>query len=208
MKINRHNSEEKNKITAMWLYEFAYDLEKNAQNIDYLKDYINSKNKNKKFDSIDEKLADFRERIGFDLAQKIVNEMEKSGGNIVEAGCGCHTKIDSCECSVKSASAHSDRDVKIMNNILKYIKDMVGHEPGLDIITVISRCKREDGLLFNEMEKKIDRDKLISYIKDLTDSKTEVELISYKPESIDTSLEDKYKDSVADYYNHAEPESR
>ena len=206
MKISRQDQKEKSKTTAWWLYEFAYDLEKNAQNIDYLKDYLDKKLKSKQFNTIEEKLADIRERIGFDLARKITNEIEKLSQikeSTAAENCACNnSSSESCSCPVKTAMKHPERDVEIMGNILNYIKDMVKHEPHLDSATIISRCKDEEGLRFGDIEKRIDKGKLVSYINDLADSKVDGELAKYVPsDQLDVSSED----DIAEYYNHAEP---
>jgi len=208
MKIKRHSLNEKSKITAMWLYEFAHDLDKNAQNIDYLREYLNKIHKDKKFGSIDEKMADFRERLGFDLTIKIVNEMEKvSNEKMALNRCECKHSSSSCACSIKTAMAHPHRDVELMRNILTYIKDMVQHEPHLDASTVISRCKQEDGLRYNDLESKIDKGKLIGYVKDLLGAHDDSfsSLVSYIPSDSSKHQERDAEDSVAEYYNHAEP---
>jgi len=216
MKIKRHGLKEKNKITAMWLFEFAHDLDKNAQNIDYLKDYLDKVHKNKRFNSIDEKLADIKERIGFDLTQKVVNEIEKISNeklanhdhNSASNSCGCNSASNSCSCPVKTAMTHPPRDVELMSNILKYIKDMIQHEPHLDSATILSRCKDEDGLRFVDLEKKIDREKLVSYIKDLLksqDNDSNNSLVSYTPSDDKENSSVDSDNSIADYYGHAEP---
>ena len=185
----------------MWLYEFAYDLEKNAQNVDYLKNYLDKMHNKKKFNSIEEKLADIRERVGFDIARNITNEIEKisqTKESFNKEECGC----DSCECSVKTAMKHPERDVQIMGNILNYIKDMVKHVSYLDPVTILTRCKEEEGLRFNDIQNKIDREKLISYIKDLSGNTSDEPLAKYTP---DNSTHERVDDDIAEYYNHAEP---
>lgn len=208
MKINRHSQQEENKTTALWLHEFAYDLEKNAQNVDYLKDYLNKIQKGKKFGSIEEKLADIRSRVGLDLAIKLSNEIDNinhvSLSSITPGTCCGETQ--KCSCEVKTAQAqHSERDISIMNNILKYIQDMIKHEPHLDSAVVISRCKDEEGLRFNDLEKKIDHAKLISYVNDLlgVNDNSQLEAVSYTPSEALTEFD--ADDRIAEYYNHAEP---
>lgn len=209
MKIERHGTKETNKTTAFWLHEFAYDLEKNAQNIDYLKDYLNKLHKEKKFDSIEDKLADIRSRVGLDLAIKLSNEIDNinnhvSLSSVVASSC-CGT-THKCTCEVKTAQVHhSERDIMIMGNILKYIQDMIKHEPHLDSAVILSRCQNEEGLRFNDLEKKIDHTKLRKYINDLlgVNNDSQLESVSYTPNKPLTEYE--ADDRVAEYYNHAEP---
>lgn len=200
MTIRRQDYEEENKITALWLYEFAYDLEKNAHNIDYLRDYLSKIHKNKKFDSIEEKLADIRERVGFNLTRKIVNEIEKISH---EDDSSMKTSSKNIG-SIKTAMDHSDKDIELMDNILTYIKDMIRHEPHLNSTIIIFRCKSEDGLRYRELESKIDKGKLVNYIKDLLKAQSsshDSELAKYVPSDLNIESEN---DSVAEYYNHAE----
>lgn len=205
MKIERHGIKEENKITAFWLYEFAYDLEKNAQNIDYLKDYLSRQNKSKDFNNIEDKLADIRSRVGLDLAIKLSNEIDNQVhlASVKDSCCGINQK---CSCKTKIAQAqHSERDISIMNNILKYIRDMVKHEPHLDSAVIISKCKNEEGLRFNDLESKIDHTKLIKYINDLLgiNNPANLEQVSYTPSEAITEYD--ADDRIAEYYNHAEP---
>ncbi len=132
---------------ADWLNDLAKDL---------LNKYspMNESTKNK-FSSIEEKMNDIKQRIGFEQIQK---ESSKS--------CGCN----SCKCDInKSASdekkTHDERDVKLMGVILSYIKEMIKYEhtKDLSVIDVLSKCREEDNLRFNELS--IDHDKLKKFIE-------------------------------------------
>ena len=106
--------------------------------------------------------------------------------------------------------SHNSKDVDLMRNILTYIKDMVQHEPHLDSVTVLSRCKHEDGLRFGDLEKKIDRGKLVSYIDDLLShhsDKTREELVTYTPSDKSSNMTHDSDNTIAEYYSHAEPHS-
>ena len=54
-----------------WLVLFAHEFEKNAY-LENLKPVINRKY----FHSIDEKMADIKERIGFDVVSRLTDELE------------------------------------------------------------------------------------------------------------------------------------
>jgi hypothetical protein len=209
MKINRQDGKEKSNITAPWLYEFAHDLEKGAyNNVDYLKNYFDSRTKSVKFDSIDEKMADIKDRVGFDLARKISQEV--NNGSPVTASektsCGCTIPKPACSCKVKQAEyKHDARDVQLMGNILNYVKDMIKHEPHLDRATVVSRCRDEEGLGFGNL--RINQAKFESYIDDClseSDDKEKSELISYIPS--EPLGEADAQDWEAEYYRHSKPE--
>ncbi len=198
MKINRHNSKEKNEITVPWLYEFAHDLEKGAyNNVDYLKDYFDSRKKDKGFDSISEKMADIKERVGFDLARKISEETNKD------------TKITTSKTSTPSSIKqaeykHPEKDVALMANILKYVKDMIKYEPHLDRAIIIARCRDEVDLGLGRL--RINLDKFYKWIDSELDKSSEKdgsELITYIPnEPMGVGDTDDYK---AEYYSHGEP---
>lgn len=208
MKISRQDiRESEDSSTALWLKEFAYDLEKNAD-VDYLRQYLSHRqNKSKKFNNIEEKLADLRHRVGLDLAIKISNEVDRQK---TASACGCEVPKKGCSCSIKVASEnelhqHSKSDVETMDNILKYIRDMIHHEPNPDQAAVLNRCRNEDQLRFNELEKKINIEKLLAYINSLIDEKTnsKQELVGYTPTESFSEFE--ADDRIADYYSHAEP---
>lgn len=193
-------------ITASWLYEFAHDLEKKSGSIDYLKEYLDSQKKKKGFSTIEEKLADIKDRVGFDLARKISEETNKAPHKIsaeASTACACQNTCQSCQQQTKTAQQkHSEKDVKAMENVLKYIQDMVRHESHLDVGSVISRCRAEEGLGFSEL--RIDLGKLRKYIEGLlAEHQEEHASATYIPK--DRMEIDLAEDMQADYYNHANP---
>lgn len=196
MKIKRQKDLiETNKTTVFWLNDFAYELEKKAQQSDYLKEYLDKRNK-KTFSSIEEKLFDIRNRVGLDLVKKVSNQIDLEHKD-------CATE---CTCNVKNASSHSESEIKTMSNILKYISDMINSEPHLDAAIVLYRCKHEEGLGYRNLENKIDRGKLIKFINDKLIEKNPAgqgELVSYSPLKIDDEINS--ADRIADYYSHSEP---
>ena len=199
MKINRQDSKEKNNITAPWLYEFAHDLEKGAyNNVDYLKDYFDSRKKEKSFNTIDEKMADIKERVGFDLARKISEEINKDD-KLVAANTTESLK------NIKTAEyKHEEKDIKLMANILKYVKDMIHHESDLNRAVILARCRDEHDLGFERL--RINLEKFSKWIDEQLEDTKELELISYIP-SEQTSSETDVKDWEAEYYRHSKPES-
>lgn len=206
MKINRLGDNEDYKTTAFWLYEFGYDLAKNAKEIDYLRDYLNTLQVNKSFNTIDEKIADLRNRVGLDLAIKISNEINKDNISSASKECECKNNTnEKCLCKVKQASMHSEKDVSTMKNILEYIQDMIKNEPHLNAAVVISRCENENGLGFDYLSKKIDQGKLIKYIDSLLDKNklSGHQNVRYTPAVVDNDYS--VEDISAEYYNHAEP---
>jgi hypothetical protein len=201
MKVNRQDSNEKNNITAPWLYEFAYDLEKGAyNNVDYLKDYFDGRKKDKSFKSIDEKMADIKERVGFNLARKISEEVNKDD------------KVTISEDSLKTVNIknaeykHSEKDIKLMDNIMRYVKDMVKHEPHLDRAIIIARCRDEDDLGFGRL--RINLEKFYNWVDEQLEEasdKKDSELIYYIPS--EPFGDSDTQDWEAEYYRHSKPES-
>lgn len=206
-KVSRQDSYEQYNITSDWLSEFSKSLQKQSQNVDYLKEHLN-KNYKPQFRTIDEKMADIKERIGFEFVNKVIDELNKTSQTIeARASCGCDShKEAECSCKIKTAEyKHSKEDISRMSNILDYINDMIKSEPHLDPAMVISRCRDEQDLGFNKL--RINMDKLKDYIEIELNSKEDNQardLISYIPtEPETTSLRE---DDRADYYRHAEPE--
>lgn len=224
-KITRDESYETNKTTALWLYEFGHDLDKKANAPDYLKQYLEKNYKKQKFSSIEEKLADIKRRVGFEIATKITNELEKTSSSASsESSCGCPKsckkckgdcncgKKEDCGCSVKTAAKNKSKkkkdpkDIEIMDSILKYIKDMVNDKPHLDPLTILSKCREDEALKYNNISKKIDHEKLMKYIEKIISSKEHSghdHMVYYIPTD-QNSLADSHID-IAEYYNHAEP---
>lgn len=194
MKITRHSIEENYNTTAEWINDFSKELEKQAYNMDYLKDLFD---KRRGFSSIDEKMADIKERIGFELVMKVSKEIDELEEVKVASNPG-DVKIAECK--------HPEDSIRKMNNILKYINDMIAHESHVvDSASVISRCRDEENLGFGDLG--IDLGKLVEHIDKLIGSNrdSDVDDVVYTPNEPIPSGE--VADNVADYYNHAEPQS-
>jgi hypothetical protein len=185
-----------------WLTLFAHEFQKQAY-LENLKPIINRKS----FSSIDEKMADIKNRIGFDVVSRLTSELDdlskQSNSDIKNANkeCDCN---NSCCNTKKASSAHSEVDIRKMKNILEYINDMVKSEPHLSVTAVISRCRDYDGLGFGSLN--IDHGRLKKYIGDLiekynnsTPDSIKYEKINSEPISAGNGFEQ------ADYYAHARP---
>ena len=113
MKITRQNTSESYNTTVDWLKDFAETLNKEANFIDNFK-----KIKKKEFGSIEEKMADIRQRVGFD----IIKTMQDEPQNIKSANTKCdHAKdgMSDKECSVCKAKKVLIEDViKILKNFV------------------------------------------------------------------------------------------
>jgi Asp-tRNA(Asn)/Glu-tRNA(Gln) amidotransferase C subunit len=196
-KVNRQELYESYKTTSPWVSEFSRELEKNADHLDYLKQYLNQRNQNN-FSTIDEKMADIKERIGFEFSNKVINELNKtsdtSEASILGTG-GSEIKIAKYD--------HSKEDIGKMQSILNYVKDMAKNESHLDPATVVSRCREEADLGFNNL--RVNMAKFKEFVdKELQQysSKSEdgVVYIPRESESSDNSETDE-----AEYISHANP---
>lgn len=178
MKIKRQDEKEQYDITVDWIKDFASSIEHNPNMLNNIKHLILKDNR---FNTIDEKLADIKQRVGFDLIKNI-ESVEPS--------------------QVVTASKHSDEDIRRMDNILKYIKEMVKHESHLSAPEVISKCRQEEGLKFDRL--KIDMGKLRGFIDKLIDENKEPEEeIVYRPGEEEDFTGDQ-DDSMAAYWLHSQ----
>jgi hypothetical protein len=202
MKVSRQSDiTESNKITCDWLDEFANNLAKSA-NLEYLDagDRNTIRNNTAKFGTIEAKMADIKTRIGFEA---LMAQRDMHSEKIASVGCGCgEVKKKVCACEIKTAQLrHKPEDVNAMRQILQYIQSLIKHEPHLDYASIISRCREEDGMHFQDLP--IDLAKLKDFIEALLSKESSDTFISYvPPEPISSGDSDDLK---ADYYQHAEP---
>ncbi len=194
---------ETSNINVPWIAVLVAELEKKAAGVDYLQQVFQKG----KFSSIDEKMADIKERIGFDLINKVSEELDKRDGVKTASehhDCGCGGPKKACACDIKTAEyKHPEDDVSKMANILSYIQDMVKSEPHLDTLTVVSRCKDEENLKFDDL--RINMSKLKEYIEEnlqSVHSSDEPEVIVYMPQ--EPLSQGDIVDDVADYYRRTE----
>lgn len=189
-KIHPFYEREKESLKIPWLIDFVNKLEKKGSDIDYLKDLFVKKDK---FLTIDEKMADIRERIGFELIEKVSEELDKNTKSASKS-CNC----DDCSCKLSTAQQkHKESDVKRMEKVLDYIDQILEAEEDIDVLSVISRCRDEDSLMFDQL--RINMSKLKDYISKnvkVKDSSNEkANYISY--EFLST---DELENNLADYF--------
>tara|TARA_B100000131_G_scaffold320213_2_gene367776 strand:- start:96 stop:728 length:633 start_codon:yes stop_codon:yes gene_type:complete len=208
MKVSRQNIEESYPTTVSWISSFENSLLKNADFISNIKSILH--NPDKKFSSVEEKLADIRERVGLDMVSgdgsgnigsktsSASCSSEKSTGS----KCSSCSTGNSCGCSSHGAeSIHSQEDISKMKTILEFISDMIMSEPHLETSMVVSKCREDDDLKFDELN--IDLDMLKEHIGKLIGKYREnddvaVKYVPYEPSQMEFS-----EDSEADYYRHA-----
>lgn len=213
MKIKRQEYQEQYNVTVDWLNDFAKSLEKKSYNLENIKNIGQIGKIPHRFATIEEKMTDIKARVGF----SIIKQMHENNENIITASenkehcpCGGH-EPEVCACNVKTAAKKSEKKspkkehVDGMKLVLKYIKDLCKHEhTNLTPIMVISRCRQEDGLRFNELP--IQMDKLIKFIeKNLNkyeENDSEIQ-VTYIP--IDTALAPVDLNSQSEFWGHAFP---
>ena len=193
MKVNRQNLTEEYNTTAGWVRDFSNGLSKNA---DYLSNLRSIMKKRKDFDTIEEKMADLKSRVGFDLVKSIDTS---DGATIKEAGCGCN----SCDGCSPSGQVDSEKKklVAEVKKVIEYISDFSKDRPDAGYGAIITHCREHPGLGFLELEKKLNRDKF----KDAVDSiigkhKKDPEAVEYISGA---DMASDYNDDIADYYSHA-----
>jgi len=203
MKITRHNTSESYNTTVDWLKNFADGLKKDANFIQNFK-----KIKGKDFSTIDEKMADIKQRVGFD----IIKSTELSPTNVKsasEAICEFCKKdestgnVEKCKkCSLKE-SLPEDL-VKKTKSFIQYALDYMNHNEGSTIESCLHACKNDPSLNYSYIEKYIDLDSLKELLKKKrkvkTDSVKEVKYIANDQSSSSSHLRE---DDMADYFRHA-----
>lgn len=201
MKINRQGSTENYQVTVDWLKDFA-DRYKPMQPSEF-----SSHGTSRKFSSIEEKLNDIKSRIGFDLLKR--TDYNTDSKIATESKTACHCKDHgNCECetNVKTAFISRDEQVKLMENILEYTKQLISHEySNLSMALVLSRLRSEPDLMFERLP--INMDKFKKYIEKLfSQYNTPGETVKYMPQdSLVETDSSNSADRNSEIWNHAHP---
>lgn len=142
MTIKRQDFNEEYNITADWLNDFARKLEKKSYNIENLTNIRQMNSVPKKFATIEEKMTDIKQRIGFDIIKNMDNiDMSKK---VSAAACGCKKKEDSCACPIKTAShTFSREELEGTEKILVWIRACCKDPMRGDLVPpqVMSECR-------------------------------------------------------------------
>jgi hypothetical protein len=168
VKIKRQNVSESYSTTVGWIKDFSKSLEKNGNFLDSLRSRYYLGNK---FNSTEEKMADIKNRVGFDLVGSLVPNDENA---VVTAGCsGESSGGNKCElCSSGLAcgcSSDEDSDpnkhVELVSSMLNYIESMAENEWGLPGSVMVDKCMSDFGGSESMVEAglSLDIDKLIRY---------------------------------------------
>lgn len=207
MSIKRQDQNEEYSVTADWLVDFANQLAKKSystENINNLRQLANGGNK---FATIEEKMADIKNRIGFDLLTEFHKESELS----IEASkhsCKCQEAKQCGGCEViKTAQElkHKPEDIETMKLVIKYIQGLIKHEYStLTPVMVIARCRQEPGLRLDSLP--LNFDKLQSFIeKEFKKYNIAEKDVDYVPYDNNSSHMDENRS--AEYWSHAFPDT-
>ena len=198
MKVTRQNINEEYNTTVDWVNDFGNDLEKNADFLGNLKSIF--KSRSEKFSTIDEKMADIKSRVGFDLIKDVDPSGKIKTSSVKKQASKCEpcSTGGSCGCS----SSHDDsRKEKVQSivELLKYIQDTVKNEPHLDEPVILDRCRKERS---HGLDNISDMSKLKKFISDAVSSGQPVAVkLEYVPHEPISSSESMF-DDTADYYQH------
>lgn len=210
MKVTRQDIMERYNTTADWLKDFDKNLGKKA---DFLSNIKTIMHRRKDFDTIEEKMADIRQRAGFGLIKETSDEF--SDVNIKSAShCGCQT-CDTCSApmhqhdSDNKAAHHQilevqEESLNTLKMILKYIESFAKDRQSVNYDTILTHCREHPKLGFDKIEKKIDHEKFRSLVNKILDRhKKNTEEVEYVPEAESQVLDG---NDLADYVRHALPE--
>ena len=181
--IKRTIETETYEVTVDWLKDFANKVVKASVPPSPLL----TTSSTEKFATIEDKMADMKARVGFE------NLVRKQSGNE--------------EAVVKSAKAKdtkhkpSKERIEKLQNVLKFITDMMAAEPHLLEPEIRSRCQCSD-LGFDEL--RIRPDKLSKFIEKHHGPRSEVVAVYSAPAQGNAN----YEADVADYYSHSSPAPR
>jgi hypothetical protein len=197
MKINRQNLTEDYTAcsTADWISDFSKNLEKNADYLDNLKSIMK---KRKDFSSIDEKMADIKDRAGFNLIKDV-----DSGGPTKVAS---EVNPDNCSCGKNNCQKCNPEIFKSLRMVIDYIKGLTEHRPEVGAQAALAACYEQPGLRLSNLMRQIDNKKFMDLIKKIIGDKSSENYtkdeVKYIPEEF-SSEEDGAAD-LSDYWTHAQ----
>jgi hypothetical protein len=167
MKITRQEINESYQITSGWVRDFANNLEKNADFLSNVKDVFKKRNAPK---TIDEKMADIKERVGYGIVKA---DKPTSLENIKEAkseddkGCACCDKCSanlSCDLKMPEKDDNRAEMVRLMSQLIDYITDFLSDRPELSSGAILDHCRQHPQLSWNILSPRMDHNKLSDFI--------------------------------------------
>ena len=193
MKVSRQNINESYNITSGWVRDFANKIEKSSDFLSNVKSIMNKRNQPA---SVEEKISDIKERVGFDL---IKNFRKTNNIQVKEAGCGapaegkkpcCGGCASGSGCDSKShgpgphgpdsRSSHSDETLALVDQLLVYIRNFIKDRNDVSYVTVVDHCRSHPGLSWHELSPKMDPEKLSGFIdREISKNKSAPEAVEY-----------------------------
>lgn len=206
MKIQRQNLSEEYSATADWLSDFANGMTKSADYLDNLRSIMKRRSD---FSTIEEKMADLKDRAGFNII-KTVDSAESHNEKLAEASCcdscdvgqGC----SSCSCGKAKCPACNAELFASIRNVLSYISAFAKDRPETGYSSWLSECRDHPNLGFNQIEERVDPEMMKSLTGKVVGRLSGVREnnlndVKYNPES-DASTDDKA--DIAEYMAHAQ----
>lgn len=206
MKIQRQNLSEEYSTTADWLSDFANGMTKSA---DYLSNLRSIMKKRNDFNTIEEKMADLRDRAGFDIIKKVSpngSQDEKLAAASCCESCDVGGGCESCSCGKSKCPSCNAELFSVIRNVIRYIADLAKDRPETGYSTWISECRKHPSLGFAQNEGKIDPEilktlveKVVGRLKGIREN--DANDVKYNSES-DNSAE--VGPEVAEYMQHTQ----
>ena len=187
-KVNRIKSEtESYRTTVNWVKDFS----KSANYLDRVRER-KDKPSVEKFSTIEDKMTDIKQRIGF---ENVNSDISKTAGE----DCGSCGSCNSCmpkkkmhsSCTVQNCTTckinkvNADEKLSIvykkLKGLLKYIDSLISDKNYKIPEEVMSHCRENPNLYFDEVMNHIDTNKFKNYISGKIGGPSE-EIVIYTPE--------------------------
>lgn len=214
MKITRQNDIEKFNTTVDWIKTFEASILKKA-------DFLNNFKPSNQFKTIDEKMADIKNRVGFGLIKStedsttVKKEANQTCSCPPGQKCNCASDKENPsknedfnqESEADRMAEDSKKEIRTkLNNFIKYVIDYKKDRPSASLNAIIAACKDDPALSWDSIKRNVNEKALFELIKEKigNDKKTTEE---YKYTPVDTT--DKMnnpQDMMADYMRHSMPE--
>ena len=171
-KVSRIPTKESYNITSNWLNKFARSLQKEGQIVEVSRYSINEK-----FGTIEEKMSDMKNRVGFENLQKIKKESSNLQQN-ENRDCGCGPE---CDCRSES-NEMQDLKMKI-RKILNYAQKVLEDRPSIKHMELVHDCR---GLQeYKQISDKIEDSKFKKTIEKLMNKHNPINQNVYEISDID-----------------------
>lgn len=200
MKVNRQNLTEEYRTTSNWVSEFGKSIEKSGNYLDNLKGIMKKRND---FDTIEEKMADIKNRAGFNKIEDIESaDLAKKAFSCCETcsvgGSGC----ESCSCGKKKCRSCNKELYEKINTLIRYVIDYAKSRPESNLHAILTHCSEIPGLHMTEIESSVNYNGLKEFLSRKIDGRNKH---SNKVKYIEVENDpDVSGVDIADYARHAD----